>query len=746
MKNSRNRRRLLLAGIGIGLSACSGGGGSAELAAVSPESFETAEYDASDGLAAIHASAAYAGGGTGQGVRIAIIDTGIDVDHPEFSGAIDPASTDIISGNPGLVDDQNGHGTAVAGVIGARRNGALGQGVAFESTLLAVRAETGSCVPTCSFAQSDLATATDYAVAHGSRVINYSLAGAIGLASAFEGALTNAAAKGTVLVFAAGNDGDPDPSYPARFAVSAAAGGNAIAVGAIDGNNKIVSFENQGWDSNRAGAARDFFLVAPGVDVATTALGGGMAMASGTSFAAPHVSGAAAVLLDAAPYLSAQQVVELLLTTATDLGAPGVDSIYGRGLVNLEEALRPQGASVVPLGGTVAESGAALTATGLELGAAFGDALASESLLAEAIFLDGYARPYRVDLAPAIAARDAGLDLEAWLSPAGEVRTVRKALAPRISTSFSYELPPDDDIAATDHASIQRFAFAVAPTPSTDLIAGHGYGLSARFGLAAGRQDIPGFLSRDALASSYLALAGEGDSLVLGERGFGGFSIRFGLSSDSMTVGASDREIERAAYVGELRHDWADGSHLALQIGNLVERGSALDTVGDGAFLLGDRSDTLFVGVSGSLSLTDRTELFGAYSFGRTRLRDDADGLLHDFSTVRSDSFGLGIATRGVLCRRDRLALSLSRPLKVTSGSAVLDIPVGRRFDGTIERRSERVDLVPSGEQMDAELSYRIHIGRGHDLRLNGMIQFEPGHRNDADPEMIAAAKYRLAF
>ena len=299
----------------------------------------------------LRAASAYAAGATGRGVTVGVVDTGIDVDHPEFAGQIAAASTNIVSGNPAMVDDIDGHGTAVAGVIAARRNQALTHGVAFQARLLAVRADAaGSCPGGCAFDQTDLATATDYAVAHGAGVINYSLGGASSLGAPLHDAFGRAVKAGTVLVFAAGNEGAAEPTFPGRFAADPAAGDQAIAVGAVDAKKQIASF------SNRAGSAQDHYLVAPGVNVLAPALGGGAALVSGTSFAAPHVSGAAAVVLSAAPYLSAAQVVQVLIDSATDLGAPGTDPVYGHGLVNLEAALGPLGTLSVPLGSTVGEA------------------------------------------------------------------------------------------------------------------------------------------------------------------------------------------------------------------------------------------------------------------------------------------------------------------------------------------------------------------------------------------------------
>src|SRR5207249_2159422 len=106
---------------------------------------------------------------------------------------------------------------------------------------------------------------------------------------------------------------------------------------AVDANNNIASF------SNRAGDTAAWFLVAPGVRVASTYLNNQYAYMSGTSVSTPIVSGAAALIKQLWPTLRADQVANILFITATDLGAPGIDAVYGRGLLNVEKALQPVG-------------------------------------------------------------------------------------------------------------------------------------------------------------------------------------------------------------------------------------------------------------------------------------------------------------------------------------------------------------------------------------------------------------------
>ena len=160
----------------------------------------------------------------------------------------------------------------------------------------------------------------------------------------------------------------PRPASPLASPPPATARGTGIIVGAVDADEVIADF------SNRAGTARDVYLVAPGEDLRTTATGGGSTTISGTSAATPLVSGAAAALLGAAPHLSASDVVSILLGSARDLGAPGTDAIYGRGMLDLEQALAPAGPLVVPQGASAGGGGAALAASSLSLGGAFGPA------------------------------------------------------------------------------------------------------------------------------------------------------------------------------------------------------------------------------------------------------------------------------------------------------------------------------------------------------------------------------------
>lgn len=312
--------------------------------------FEDDEYFNSDFLSSISASTAYARGGTGAGVMVAVIDTGVDLDHTDLDDNL-VDHTVVLGLDVGDDDDipeddsaEADHGTHVAGIVGAERNGSGTMGVAFESDILAVKVALSDG----SFTTQEVADGINKAV---DEFNNAGVAGVINLSLGFTGfdatitaAINNAIANDVVVVAAAGNfrnNADPDlaalgdePLFPANFASLGAQ--NILAVGATDFSNDIASF------SHLAGDAIDFFVTAPGVDVTSTTNDGGTGVKSGTSMASPVVAGSAAVLRQMFPDLSATEIVSLIATTTTDLGDVSADQFFGQGLVNLSKATAPQ--------------------------------------------------------------------------------------------------------------------------------------------------------------------------------------------------------------------------------------------------------------------------------------------------------------------------------------------------------------------------------------------------------------------
>ncbi len=225
----------------------------------------------------------------------------------------------------------------------------------------------------------------------GARVINISLGGSPANAT-LRTAISNATAAGVIIVFSAGNEFDTDPvagANPDTFAQIAnepIARNLILIAGALNsGNNALTGF------SNRAGNSAQHYLAALGSSVRTVDENGAGIIASGTSFSAPIVAGAIALLRQAFPALTPAQIIDLLKRSAIDLGAPGVDTTFGHGAIDIARAFAPQGATALP-GSMIPIS----TVQSASTSAPMGDAAAKAGL--GTVFIDGYGRAYSADL------------------------------------------------------------------------------------------------------------------------------------------------------------------------------------------------------------------------------------------------------------------------------------------------------------------------------------------------------------
>ncbi|HEX5979974.1 MAG TPA: S8 family peptidase [Thermoleophilaceae bacterium] len=278
-----------------------------------------ADIDAPEGWDAAGLGAFPATGGA----KIGIVDTGIDQTHPDLSGktvnCADSTGGLLVEGT--CVDD-NMHGTHVAGTISARSNNGVGvAGTTPNATFAickALRTAAGTGLT------SDVANCINWTHTRGAKVISMSLGGgdSITLRNAVVNAWKGGAANGSVLIAAAGNDGDATLNYPAAYA-------EVVSVAATDHNDARASFSN---------ANSDVEIAAPGVSILSTIPGGQYARLSGTSMATPHVSGVAGVLWQRFPGDTAAGIRGRLTAAVDDKGAAGRDSSFGFGRVNLCKA------------------------------------------------------------------------------------------------------------------------------------------------------------------------------------------------------------------------------------------------------------------------------------------------------------------------------------------------------------------------------------------------------------------------
>jgi subtilisin family serine protease len=241
----------------------------------------------------------------GANVTVAVIDSAIDIRHPELANAIADTFDAL-----GSTEGPHLHGTGIAGAIVAH---ARLMGSAPAAQILAIRAfgVASNGAESTSFV---ILKALDYAASHGAQIVNMSFAGPKD--ALIERSIAAAAAKGIVLVAASGNAGPKSPPlYPAANA-------NVIAVSATDAQDRLFAASNRGGH---------IAVAAPGVDIFLPAPDEKYQMTSGTSFSAAYVSGLAALMLERNPSLKPDEVRAILMKTARDLGTPGRDDLFGAG-------------------------------------------------------------------------------------------------------------------------------------------------------------------------------------------------------------------------------------------------------------------------------------------------------------------------------------------------------------------------------------------------------------------------------
>lgn len=283
---------------------------------------------------------------TGSDLTVAIVDSGIDLGHPDLApnlwtnpgevpgngvdddgnGYVDDVHGFDFVEHDGTPQDGNGHGTHVSGIVGARGGNGIGvAGVSWRVKLMAVRVLDGAARGTT----TDVALGIRYAVDNGARIVNLSLAGPSSTPD-LEDAVRYAQARGVLIVVAAGNEGADlaaAPTYPAAYGED-----NVLGVAATRRDGALSSVSDYGPGAD---------LAAPGEEILSTALGGGYEWRTGTSMAAPEVTGALALIAAARPDLDAAGLTNALLGGTRKIGLP-----VGTGALDVGAALK----NVIPSG------------------------------------------------------------------------------------------------------------------------------------------------------------------------------------------------------------------------------------------------------------------------------------------------------------------------------------------------------------------------------------------------------------
>lgn len=671
----------------------------------------------------------------GQGVIIGMIDTGLNLANPEFQnmgGRLLPGYN-AVDGSSDITDNL-AHGTHTTGIAAAGGNGSGMYGVAPLASILMVKVFNGGTA-----SASSINRGIDYASSHGARVINLSLGAPSGIGDASLRAV--AAGNNAVVVVAAGNSSASTPDWPGRYAKESWANGTIIVVGAVDANKRLASF------SNKAGDTAQQFLVAPGVNIISS-YGTGYGYLSGTSMAAPAVSGAAALITGYWPYLRANQVTSILLNTADDLGAPGVDAVYGRGMLNVNRALSPIGSYTYRTanGGrttvSLSTAGVASTRPSVSTPSAF------KGLVTQVF--DAYGRNYSSDEGAALTGRS-------------------------LMTLDSVLGRPDRMLDAADQVLSSGSRLTRLQSRQTDA-------LQARMGALNASGDTWNHVQRSD-ASMVILQQTSGVSLSAGDGSLSGMSLglmgsgmaqrlsgtdkvlgnpMLGFAPNhqfaSLTLPLSTRWSGRVAAARSKAYDAASGDVNLMELsydngsqamnisaGQLIEQG-LLGGYSKSQLGLNQQTGTSGVTVSGAWALSTNWTVTGAISRTRTAA-PSASGMLMNATDIKADGYGIGLVRADNWRANDRLSFTLNAPLRARSGtltySVVSDVD---QVTGEPIYSTHTVNLAPTAREWTAETRYATRLSASSSISAVAAVRVHPDHDASAPAQLAAGIRYNQSF
>ena len=670
------------------------------------------------------------------------------------------------------------------------------RGVAYAASLRFHQIFLGSCAAPCIYTPTNLDRITpevdegfnkEYAnylaiaKAAGANIINFSFGRSGGIdiydeaeikkrfrrmADALEQAGTDPADK-IIIVWAAGNAGNQclgqpcgepgsEPVNPTSVELFPGLGihfpklqTHVLAVVATDNNGDLAPF------SNPCGRAKQYCLAAPGTDllVAHWNSDTGVRPFSGTSAAAPVVSGSLAVLRQ---YFRGQlgnhEVVTRLLATADRRGKYADSDKYGHGMVDLDAATRPVGATMTSLHSDPNArpfNPAAFALSGGAFGAAMRESLGGVEIAA----FDELDSPFFFPLADGV--------MHAPRIPGSRPDTLERheVRLGDAGANASLAFSVDDGILSA--ARIRRGNLWFSYGHHGGREAGLYYGDHANH-LAGGNENLVGnfgmnfatenaaenvanaahFRAPLAFASPYLSLVRDGPGLGWSQPLRSGARLGFSLMHGAPQFDHFQNP-GGARGLGALFDFRPNNTSLSLQAGAVREADGFLGARAQGNF--GEISaDTAFAGIGGDWAAMQNWRLLASAYLGHTKA-DTGDGMLRAADDIVSSAFSLGLARASLARRGDWLGLRLSQPLRAESGAAHLHIPAGRTKYRKVVHRSHKVELTPSGRNLQVEAEYRVPFAGGN-LRAGVGFDRHAGHDSARDLEGFLRLGFERQF
>ena len=701
---------------------------------------DTQEYQQQYGLDLIKASSAYARGATGRGAIIGIMDSGVDNSHQELNGF-----NKIVSGSylvyqdRSPTTDEKRHGSHVSGIALGERDGSGIHGVAFDAQLFFISIELGTAGDTYEPATIDSTvdfTGIDNSwsqleaefVTNNVTVVNGSFGYQGNINDYTEQNIREAFPKTidvlaqpqksnqdkTIFVWAAGNGGGyadqgVDYSSPEVFGGLAyllpELRGNTAAVVSVDEDGSISSF------SNRCGVAKDYCLAAPGRSILSiyaedSPTYDSYGRASGTSMAAPHVSGGIALLAD---YFEGQlgntEILQRLFATANKSGIYAESDIYGQGLMDLNAATQPLGTAMI------ATSGASLSNLMIQeedtyiriIGPAFGNSITNRLGELSYVVFDDLGAPFKRSMDKRILNNIPNIN---WLT-SFQLNPNKRVYQRTFSTTsgsnlklglvdkFSYVEAPS--LWANTDSNLAYFSFSQTISETSKLFFGNGTSPNTYLNTTKDNhyKGIPflDFSSEGSFVGLDISLPDSKSFL---------FSFFEGSHQDNQRFHNSLGGSKGVFF--ELK-DRNKSSMFSYQMGVMKDSTSLLGISSEGGFGSPNNSSTSFLGLE-SLNVFRAVSLRSSIHLGKNSSSFNELGFINEMDDSIFSAFNFSLFKKDIFVQNDSLSLEIYQPLRSEISSMNLNLPVGRTKDRKILFNDYKIDLTPSGRQINSQLVY----------------------------------------
>ena len=733
------------------------------------------EYQSQWGLNMVNASSAYARGATGAGITIGITDSGLDNSHVEISATRLSSNSALSYSNYTPNTRQTRHGTMVASVAAGKQDKTditPMHGVAFEADVLFVAIQLAEPDPDYdpvdigdddgsgnvsgapdftgidNFFSQLFEIYNDYDV----DIVNnsYGYSGNINdyteaqVRYAFPNTIAEMSQVGTpdsektIYVWAAGNAGgyaDQGVDYSSPELLPGMAHyipeiqGHSIAVVSVDENGQISDF------SSRCGVAQEYCIAAPGGKVTaaypTSTSDTGIyigntnddnynncitdnscyAVTSGTSFAAPFVSGGLAVIADHFEgQLGSQEIVSRLFSTANKKGVYADMAIYGQGLMDLNAATEPVGQVSAMMSLSLSGPMTPAIFSNIQLTSpSFGDAITNGIGNHSVIFFDALDAPFRRSLSSLVSDyRNQIINMDGFGG---------------IQNPISHSVITDDsefeigglrtenlmgELVTPYHllnARADKNQFFSYYNYSNNSFLSHGLNGSWAMGIFQDAQLRSERSLRTQFSNPWLNFSATGTTFGSTFQGNNRFDVALAISSGRNKFNRNEIFNKRDSSTVALLEIQPKSKMPSLQLGLMKENDASLGLSGSGAFNGSNNQLTSFVGLSNSIDLAGGL-LFGSLYWGKSNDISNELGMMRSVSKLYSSAFGIGFMKSSIISNNDKLILTVDQPIRIESGKLQLNVPTYRTKEKNVLFNSMNFNLDPSGREIHTKAQY----------------------------------------